>query len=210
MQFELCSFQYLVAILAALIIESALQPAAYLANFNYLYKYKKPSVPSKATVVLHSTNNNFVYRAVNLDDLRHILQGEDILSSRGNGHAISDLLKPCPTGSGPNCPICHVGLDNKSGGSDFISTSKSMRQAGYYNKRGVVRIDLDKVDPSSIFDLTNEETRAKLLTNRFNDDASHEGVSQDAKEESRINEEVLIKCFIPKDAYVFHSSKARR
>ena len=70
------------------------------------------------------------------------------MSSKRYGIPLSINQASCPDG-GSDCAICHVALGEK--GTDFISASKSHKEASFFDKRGMIRIDLNKLDSSKVF-----------------------------------------------------------
>jgi hypothetical protein len=191
------TLQLLIALLTVL-YQGTWSPEAYSANPKLLNRHAYKHTPD-TTRRPDETPHNYVYRAVSRDDMQRLLDGQGIISSMRRGDEISEPLKHCPSGSGSTCAICHVGLDNKRG-SDFISTSRSMQQAGIYDRRGMVRIDLSKIDPSLVFDMTDEAVRKRMLSNMYPDNTFHEGVSRFATDVAVLDQEVLIRCFIPPEA----------
>ena len=141
---------------------------------------------------------NYVFRALSAQDLIRVQSGKSIMSSQRYGIPLSNSQKVCPNG-GSDCAICHVALGEKS--TEFISTSKSLEEASYYDKRGIVRIDLNKLDPSSVFDLTNVDVRKKMIQNKATNDAAHRKNAELAETFAYCNKEVLVLGEIPILAY---------
>ena len=143
---------------------------------------------------------NVAYRALTIRDFNQVQRGESILSSKRYGDAPTAALEDCPAG-GVQCPICHVGLSEREKGTDFISLSRRPQDAEEYNKRGIIKVDLNMIDPSLIFDLTVHDVRNQVLANKATGNHRHEELSEDARQFSCWDGEVIVKGEIPFSAY---------
>lgn len=158
-----------------------------------------PSVPGYKTMSGElSLKSHYVYRALSELDLNRVKSSQSILSARKYGIPFDQLQTLCPNG-GSDCAICHIALGTKS--TNFISTSKSQEEASKFDKRGMIRIDLNMLDPSKIFDLTSDHMRKKMLTNKSRADIAHDLNAHYAQLFSACNKEVLVTGEIPSYAY---------
>lgn len=145
----------------------------------------------------HPEKPHYIYRALSKQDLNQVLGGKNILSAKRYGLPLPSSQQLCPNG-GFNCPICHVALGVEKS-TDFISTSISREDANDYDSFGMVRVDVNKLDPLNVIDLTLEPVRQKMLNANGNE--WHENNSKLAKAYSSCDKEVLVKGEIPFAAY---------
>jgi hypothetical protein len=156
----------------------------------------------------------YVFRALSGEDFRRYSEKKSLVPAACNpeNHFAKSLELRHGCHNGGDCCLCHLS-DHSSGFSSFISTTKDLDVAEFYNKDkrlGIVKVDLSKIPAGTvIIDMTEEKTRATHLypTNGHHWrhlSSSHEQCWLEAvRHVSLSDKEVLIKGEIPREAYEY-------